>query len=97
MATIEWVTRKVDIFFTNAGNFHIIRSTYMKKMKSNANVGNIDPFKNEIFRFRDHAAAGNAEACIAAAVAWKSETLPEYWWCIEQMLTVQGADDWDAR
>merc|ERR1712048_418217 len=27
--------------------------------------------------------------------AWKGETLPEYWWCTEQMMTVPGADGCD--
>merc|ERR1711990_1372887 len=27
--------------------------------------------------------------------AWKGETLPEYWWCTEQMMTVPGKDGCD--
>ena len=27
--------------------------------------------------------------------AWKGETLPEYWWCTEQMMTVPGQDGCD--
>merc|ERR1712193_58117 len=27
--------------------------------------------------------------------AWKGETLPEYWWCTEQMMTVPGEDGCD--
>jgi len=40
-----------------------------------------------IFSTQDHAAAGVAKAGTAAVFAWKGETLPEYWWCTEQMLT----------
>merc|ERR1711865_661560 len=28
-------------------------------------------------------------------MGWKGETLPEYWWCTEQMMTVPGADGCD--
>merc|ERR1711907_831726 len=31
----------------------------------------------------------------AAVFAWKGETLPEYWWCTEQMLTWPGCDGCD--
>jgi len=31
----------------------------------------------------------------SAVYAWKGETLPEYWWCTEQMLTWPGADGAD--
>merc|ERR1712216_1087278 len=31
----------------------------------------------------------------AAVFAWKGETLPEYWWCTEQMMTVPGKDGCD--
>eukprot|EP00438_Fugacium_kawagutii_P006074 Skav200575 [mRNA] locus=scaffold917:270389:272159:- [translate_table: standard] len=43
-----------------------------------------------IFSTQDHAAAA-----IATVFAWKGETLPEYWWCTEQMMTVPGADGCD--
>merc|ERR1712199_83127 len=36
-----------------------------------------------IFSTQDHA---------AAVFAWKGETLPEYWWCTEQMLTWADTD-----
>jgi adenosylhomocysteinase len=39
-----------------------------------------------IFSTQDHAAAAIAEAGIPV-FAWKGETLEEYWWCTEQMLT----------
>merc|ERR1712070_600205 len=48
-----------------------------------------------IFSTQDHAAAGIAKAGTAAVFAWKGETLPEYWWCTEQMMTVPGADGCD--
>merc|ERR1711904_217884 len=43
----------------------------------------------------DHAAAAIAKAGTATVFAWKGETLPEYWWCTEQMMTVPGADGCD--
>jgi adenosylhomocysteinase len=39
-----------------------------------------------IFSTQDHAAAAIAEAGIPV-FAWKGETLEEYWWCTERMLT----------
>merc|ERR1711978_343566 len=48
-----------------------------------------------IFSTQDHAAAAIAKAESAAVFAWKGETLPEYWWCTEQMMTVPGADGCD--
>jgi len=40
-----------------------------------------------IFSTQDHAAAAIAKAGTASVFAWKGETLEEYWWCTEQMLT----------
>merc|ERR1711998_215618 len=40
----------------------------------------------------DHAAAAVAKAGTSVVFAWKGETLPEYWWCTEQMLTWPGCD-----
>merc|ERR1719491_2586752 len=48
-----------------------------------------------IFSTQDHAAAAIAKAGSATVFAWKEETLPEYWWCTEQMMTVPGADGCD--
>merc|ERR1719262_1484679 len=48
-----------------------------------------------IFSTQDHAAAGIAKAGTSAVFAWKGETLPEYWWCTEQMLTWPGCDGCD--
>jgi len=45
-----------------------------------------------IFSTQDHAAAAIAKAGTATVFAWKGETLPEYWWCTEQMLTWPGKD-----
>merc|ERR1712003_235412 len=45
-----------------------------------------------IFSTQDHAAAAIAKAGTSAVYAWKGETLPEYWWCTEQMLTWPGKD-----
>jgi len=48
-----------------------------------------------IFSTQDHAAAAIAKAGTATVFAWKGETLAEYWWCTEQMLTVPGSDGCD--
>jgi len=45
-----------------------------------------------IFSTQDHAAAAIAKAGTSVVFAWKGETLPEYWWCTEQMLTWAGTD-----
>jgi len=45
-----------------------------------------------IFSTQDHAAAAVAKAGTAVVFAWKGETLPEYWWCTEQMLTWKDSD-----
>merc|ERR1712137_245177 len=45
-----------------------------------------------IFSTQDHAAAAIAKAGTSAVFAWKGETLPEYWWCTEQMLAWPGKD-----
>src|SRR5262249_40571829 len=39
-----------------------------------------------IFSTQDHSAAAIAAAGVPV-YAWKGETLEEYWWCTEQMLT----------
>jgi len=48
-----------------------------------------------IFSTQDHAAAAIAKAGSATVFAWKGETLQEYWWCTEQMMTVPGEDGCD--
>merc|ERR1712176_907976 len=48
-----------------------------------------------IFSTQDHAAAAIAKAGTSAVFAWKGETLEEYWWCTEQMMTVPGTDGCD--
>jgi len=48
-----------------------------------------------IFSTQDEAAAAIAKANTATVFAWKGETLEEYWWCTEQMMTVPGADGCD--
>merc|ERR1712070_1185360 len=45
-----------------------------------------------IFSTQDHAAAAIAKKGTCAVFAWKGETLPEYWWCTEQMLTWSDSD-----
>ena len=42
-----------------------------------------------IFSTQDHAAAAIAEAGVPV-FAWKSETLPEYWWCTAMALSFPG-------
>merc|ERR1712190_438896 len=49
----------------------------------------------DIFSTQDHAAAAIAKAGTSTVFAWKGETLPEYWWCTEQMMTEPGADGCD--
>jgi adenosylhomocysteinase len=44
-----------------------------------------------IFSTQDHAAAAIAAAGVPV-YAWKGETLEEYWWCTEKMLTWPGHD-----
>merc|ERR1711981_59257 len=48
-----------------------------------------------IFSTQDHAAAAIAKAGTSVVFAWKGETLPEYWWCTEQMMTWPGCDGCD--
>merc|ERR1719371_1419 len=48
-----------------------------------------------IFSTQDHAAAAIAKAGTSTVFAWKGETLAEYWWCTEQMMTVPGKDGCD--
>jgi len=48
-----------------------------------------------IFSTQDHAAAAVAKAGTSVVFAWKGETLAEYWWCTEQMLTWPGCDGSD--
>jgi len=48
-----------------------------------------------IFSTQDHAAAAIAKRGTCSVFAWKGETLPEYWWCTEQMMTVPGKDGCD--
>merc|ERR1711912_160981 len=48
-----------------------------------------------IFSTQDHAAAAIAKAGTSTVFAWKGETLPEYWWCTEQMMTWPGSDGCD--
>merc|ERR1711935_438685 len=48
-----------------------------------------------IFSTQDHAAAAIAKSGTATVFAWKGETLAEYWWCTEQMMTVPGEDGCD--
>merc|ERR1711978_423353 len=48
-----------------------------------------------IFSTQGHATAAIAKAGTSTVFAWKGETLAEYWWCTEQMMTVPGKDGCD--
>merc|ERR1712107_817744 len=48
VVTMEDVVGEIDIFTSATGNYDIITLEHMKKMKSNAIVGNIGHFDNEI-------------------------------------------------
>jgi adenosylhomocysteinase len=48
-----------------------------------------------IFSTQDHAAAAIAKAGTYTVFTWKGETISEYWWCTEQMMTVPGQDRCD--
>merc|ERR1712110_961494 len=48
-----------------------------------------------IFSTQDQAAAAIAKAGTSTVFAWKGETLEEYWYCTEAMMTVPGADGCD--
>jgi adenosylhomocysteinase len=48
-----------------------------------------------IFCSQAHAAVAVAKAGTATVFAWKGETLPEYWWGTEQLMTEPGADGCD--
>merc|ERR1712176_1161837 len=45
---MEKVVGEIDIFVSTTGNFNIITVEHMKKMRNNANAGNIGHFDNEI-------------------------------------------------
>lgn len=45
-----------------------------------------------IFSTQDHAAAAMADLGVPV-FAWKGETIKEYWWCTEQMMTWPGGVD----
>ena len=44
---------------------------------------------------QDHAAAATEKAGTSIVFVWKGETLPETWWCTEQIMTVPEADGCD--
>jgi len=48
VVTMEQVVGEIDIFTSCTGNFNIITTEHMSKMKNNAIVGNIGHFDNEI-------------------------------------------------
>jgi len=48
VVTMEYAADKADIFVTATGNFHVIESRHLEKMKDQAIVCNIGHFDNEI-------------------------------------------------
>ena len=42
---------------------------------------------------QDHAAAATEKAGTSIVFVWKGETLPETWWCTEQIMTVVDYGD----
>ena len=48
VVTMDYAADKADIFVTATGNFHVITSEHMKRMKDQAIVCNIGHFDNEI-------------------------------------------------
>jgi len=78
-----------------SGSLHMTIQTGVLIETLHALGANVRWASCNIFSTQDHAAAGIAKAGTSAVFAWKGETLPEYWWCTEQMLTWPGCDGCD--
>merc|ERR1739848_398562 len=78
-----------------SGSLHMTIQTGVLIETLHALGANVRWASCNIFSTQDHAAAAIAKAGTSAVFAWKGETLPEYWWCTEQMMTVPGADGCD--
>lgn len=75
--------------FTNAkiaGSLHMTIQTAVLIETLTALGADVRWCSCNIFSTQDHAASAIARDS-AAVFAWKGETLEEYWWCTEQMLT----------
>merc|ERR1711953_1133578 len=78
-----------------SGSLHMTIQTGVLIETLHALGANVRWASCNIYSTQDQAAAAIAEAGTAAVFAWKGETLEEYWWCTEQMMTVPGADGCD--
>jgi len=75
-----------------SGSLHMTIQTGVLIETVKAMGANVRWCSCNIFSTQDHAAAAVAKAGSASVFAWKGETLEEYWWCTEQMLTWPGKD-----
>jgi len=75
-----------------SGSLHMTIQTAVLIETVKAMGANVRWCSCNIFSTQDHAAAAVAKAGTASVFAWKGETLEEYWWCTEQMLTWPGKD-----
>ena len=78
-----------------AGSLHMTIQTAVLIETLQKLGGDIRWCSCNIFSTQDHAAAAVVRAGTANVFAWKGETLDEYWWCTEQMLTWPGKDGAD--
>jgi len=70
-----------------AGSLHMTVETAMLIETLSALGADIRWASCNIFSTQDEAAAAIAAAGSAKVFAWKGESLEDYWWCTEQMLT----------
>jgi adenosylhomocysteinase len=70
-----------------AGSLHMTVETAMLIETLHALGADIRWASCNIFSTQDEAAAAIAKAGTAKVFAWKGESLEDYWWCTEQMLT----------
>ncbi|MDH4202533.1 MAG: adenosylhomocysteinase [Phycisphaerae bacterium] len=70
-----------------AGSLHMTIQTAMLIETLEALGADVRWASCNIFSTQDHAAAAIAAAGQTPVFAWKGESLEEYWWCTEQMLT----------
>jgi adenosylhomocysteinase len=70
-----------------AGSLHMTIQTAMLIETLEALGADVRWASCNIFSTQDHAAAAIAAAGKTPVFAWKGETLEDYWWCTEQMLT----------
>jgi len=75
-----------------SGSLHMTIQTGVLIETLHALGANVRWASCNIYSTQDQAAAAIAEAGTSAVFAWKGETMAEYWWCTEKMLTWEGAD-----